>query len=49
MRRAPEMVRMMVVKSVEDLARERGLSRVTPELIDEAKSLWEKEGFSPHR
>ncbi|MEE8473140.1 MAG: universal stress protein, partial [Dehalococcoidia bacterium] len=46
MRRAPEMVRLMVVKSVEDLARERGLSRVTPELIDEAKSLWEKEGFS---
>ena len=49
MRRAPEMVRIMVVKSVEDLARGRGLSRVTPELIDEAKSLWEKGGFSPHR
>ncbi len=48
MLKIPEMVRVMVIKSVEDLARERGVSQVTTELIDEAKSLWETKGFSHH-
>ncbi len=42
--RIPDFVRGMVVKTVEDYARERGLSEITGDVVGEAKGLWGETG-----
>ena len=40
--RAPKFVRKMVYKTVESYAREKGYTRITPEVVDEARGRFEK-------
>lgn len=42
--RIPDFVRGMVVKAVEDYARERDLSEITGDVLGEAKGLWGETG-----
>lgn len=44
MERVPEFIRGMAVKAIEDYARRKGASIVTPDLVDEAKAFWEQTG-----
>lgn len=39
--RIPPFVRGMVIKEIEGLAEKRGLKEVTPDIIEEAKKMWE--------
>ena len=41
MGRIPSFVRGMVIKEIEGLAEKRGLKEVIPDLIEEAKRMWE--------
>ncbi len=42
--RIPDFVRGMVVKAVEEYAKERGLSEITGDVVGEAKGLWGETG-----
>lgn len=42
--RIPAFVRGMVVKAIEAYALSQGLAEITPDIVDEAKTFWEKTG-----
>lgn len=44
MERIPDVVRGMVVRAIEAYAQQRGLTEITPEVVDEAKAFWENTG-----